>query len=314
VLEAEEHVVHSITVAAPPSVVYQAVADATRWPQVFGPTVHLEQEDLGGGTERLHLWATANGEVRNWTSLRELDPEALRVSFRQEKPSAPVLAMGGQWRITATGDGSLVELTHDYRAADGDDSGLEWIARAVDRNSEAELASMKAAVEARVARAELEFSFSVTVEVDRDGAGVYDFLYRSDLWPQRLPHVAALKLTEERPGIQLMEMDTVANDGTVHTTTSARVCFPGERIVYKQLATPKLLAVHTGRWEFEKCGDGVAVTSRHTVVLDSDAIGPVLGADTTIADAKVAVVAALSGNSRITLEHAKAFAESEKDG
>ena len=309
--ESNVHVVHSVTVDAPPSLVYDVVAEATRWPQVFGPTVHIEREDLGGGAERLHLWATANGEVRNWTSRRELDPRARRVDFRQEKPQHPVAAMGGQWRICDAGGGrTLVELTHDYRAVGDDPANLEWIGRAVDRNSDAELASIRTAVESWAERADLEFSFADSVQVDGQAAAVYEFLYRSDLWPQRLPHVAKLDLTEERPGVQLMEMDTIAKDGAVHTTTSARVCFPRELIVYKQLATPKLLAAHTGSWVIEPAADGgVTVTSHHTVVLNPEAIVAVLGAGTSTADARAAVRAALGGNSRITLEHAKAHAE-----
>ncbi|WP_425586060.1 hypothetical protein [Streptomyces thioluteus] len=38
---------------------------------------------------------------------------------------------------------SRVRLLHDYRAVDDDPAGLEWIDRAVDRNSGAELAALR---------------------------------------------------------------------------------------------------------------------------------------------------------------------------
>ncbi|MBC8091378.1 MAG: SRPBCC family protein, partial [Pseudonocardia sp.] len=78
------HVTHSVTVDAPADAVYALVADTASWPWTFGPTVHvqvLEPAPAGGGTERLRLWAFANGTVRTWTSRRVLDPVARDVRF-----------------------------------------------------------------------------------------------------------------------------------------------------------------------------------------------------------------------------------------
>ncbi len=104
-------------------------------------------------------------------------------------------------------------------------------------------------------------------------------------------------------------MDTVTPDGAAHTTASVRVCFPGTRIVHKQTRLPALMAAHTGEWRLTAVRGGVAVASAHTVVLREEAVPDVLGAGATVADARAYVREALSANSRITLERAKAFAE-----
>jgi len=56
-------------------------------------------------------------------------------------------------------------------------------------------------------------------------------------------------------------------------------------------------------------GAATTVTSEHTVLMNPDATERVLGAGTTLADAKAFVRKALGGNSMITLQHAKEFSE-----
>jgi aromatase len=90
------------------------------------------------------------------------------------------------------------------------------------------------------------------------------------------------------------------------------VCFSPERIIYKQTVTPRLLAAHTGSWTIELVGDGLVVTSHHSVLLRREAIAEVLGAETTVAQARTAVREAVGTNSRTTLEHAKSFVEASR--
>ncbi|MFC9975256.1 aromatase/cyclase [Spirillospora sp. NPDC127200] len=302
---------HRITVSAPAREVYDLIADVTRWPRIFPPTVHAEQLRLHGRQETIRLWATANGQVRTWTSRRRLDPDGLRVAFRQEAAPPPAASMGGQWIIEPLpgGAGSLVRLTHDFAALGDDPEGVEWISQAVDRNSEAELAALKGAAERDGSPDGLELSFTDSVRIDGDAAEVYEFVRAAELWPQRVPHVDRIVLTEEAPGLQLMEMDTRAADGSTHTTSSVRVCFPAERIVYKQLRTPALMKVHTGEWTFRQEGGTALVTSGHTVVIDPDAVHAVLGEQTSIEDARRLVRGALGRNSTATLECARAHVE-----
>ncbi|MEU1662852.1 aromatase/cyclase [Streptomyces sparsogenes] len=321
---------HGITVLAPARTVYGIIADVADWPQRFAPNVHVEHLERTPGAERIRIWATAGGAVKSWTSRRELDPDGLRVTFRQELSAPPVAAMGGEWIVTSHGDHvSRLELRHDFRAVDDDPAGVRWITSAVDRNSESELAAVKALAELGDRLGELEFSFEDTVFTTGDPALVYDYLYRADLWPERLPHVSRLDLKEEpaaqdtagrdgggggEPRVQVMAMDTRAADRSVHTTESVRVCFAPDRIVYKQTTMPALMTAHTGSWTITPAGDGVAVTSRHTVILNPEAVERVLGPGRTVADARTYLQRVLSANSITTLRHAREFAEATVRG
>jgi len=305
---------HVVEVDAPVERVWRLIADATEWPLFFPPSVHVERsllERSAGGveTERLAIWATANGEVKHWTSRRRLDPAARAITFRQERSVAPVASMGGEWTFEELPGGrTRVLLQHDFRAVDDDPEGLAWIERAVDTNSTAELAGL-ARLAVRAGSDELRLDFEDAVQVTGSAQDVYDFLDAARLWPQRLGHVAAVELIETVPGQQVLRMDTRAVDGSVHTTESVRICTPVERIVYKQTKVPALMTAHTGRWAVITDGDVVRASSQHTVLLNPDAVTAVLGPDATIDTAREFVHRALSTNSMLTLTHAKRFAE-----
>lgn len=303
-------VTHETRIAAPAEQVYRIVADITRWPIHFPPTIHAEQRERTGDEETIQLWATAENRLRTWHSRRRLDAVRRCVEFEQTRPHHPVAAMGGVWRIEDDGEGgSVALLDHHYRAADDTPTDLERITQAVDTNSTAELASIKRAAERPHGDA-LLFSFEDTETINGPAAEVYDFLNDLISWPERLPHVHRIELREEEPGFQYMEMDTKSPDGSVHTTTSWRVCERPRRIVYKQLTRPAVLAGHTGEWHLESPDEGpVRVTSVHTVLVDPQAAArlPSPPADTDAL--KAAVRASLGANSRATLTHAKAFVE-----
>lgn len=303
---------HTVTVDVPAAKIYQLLADVTNWPRVFPPTIHVEQVEHTGSTERIRIWATANGEVKTWTSRRDLDPEQLRIEFRQEVTQPPVASMGGTWIVEpVSASSSLVRLLHDYRAIDDDPEKLAWLDRAVDTNSRTELAALKANVET-VADAEgrLEFTFEDSVRIDGSAADVYDFISEAAKWESRLPHVARVALTENDPGLQVLEMDTRLKDGSTHTTKSVRVCFANDHIVYKQITLPALMTLHTGRWQFTEDGGHVTATSQHTVSINEANIASILGPDADVAQARAFVRNALGTNSLATLNHAKEYAES----
>ncbi|MGW4564616.1 aromatase/cyclase [Streptomyces sp. NPDC004561] len=306
-------VAHEITVSAPADVVYRLLAEVANWPRIFPPTIHVDHVERGEREERIRIWATANGEAKNWTSHRTLDPGARRITFRQEVSTPPVAAMSGTWIIeTLSPDRSRVRLLHDYRAVDDDPAGLAWIDEAVDRNSRSELAALKENVEQAYAAEDLTFSFEDTVLVEGSAKDVYDFVDEAHLWAERLPHVATVRLTEDTPGLQTLEMDTRAKDGSTHTTKSYRVTFPHHRIAYKQVTLPALMTLHTGVWTFTETPEGTAATSQHTVTLNTANIERILGPDATVADARAYVHSALSTNSLATLGHAKAYAENHR--
>lgn len=308
------HTEHATRITAPPDAVYRIVADVTSWPVHFPPTVHAVRLSGDDRAERIRLWALANGAPRTWVSERTLDPAARTVEFRQAEPSAPVAEMLGTWRIVPNGDGgSHVVLVHDYAAVDDDPEALALIDRAVETNSEAELGALKRAAETDAAGLLLEFSDGEVVHGPLDAA--YDFVNECDRWPERLPHVLRVALTEDEPGLQFMEMDTRSPDGSAHTTASGRVCVPGERIVYKQTTKPPVMRTHNGEWLFEPAGDGaVRVTSRHTVVIDPEALkGPAAGG-MDLPAVRQKIRETLGANSKATLRAAKRYAENERSG
>ncbi|MFF8971313.1 aromatase/cyclase [Streptomyces sp. NPDC014995] len=304
---------HEITVDAPATAVYRLIAEVENWPRIFPPTIYVDHVERGVDEERIRIWATANGEAKNWTSRRTLDPRELRITFRQEVSSPPVAAMGGTWIVEPLSDSaSRVRLLHDYRAVDDDPESLKWIDEAVDRNSRSELAALKQNVELAHASEEITFSFEDTVQIQGQAKDVYDFVNEAGLWAERLPHVASVRLEEDTPGLQTLEMDTRAKDGSTHTTKSYRVTFPHHRIAYKQVTLPALMTLHTGYWTFTENERGVAASSQHTVVLNTDNIARVLGPEASVADAREYVRNALSTNSRATLGHAKDYAENKR--
>lgn len=314
---AHREVEHQITIEAPATEIYRLIADVENWPRLFPPTVYVEHIERSGDSERIRIWATANGEVKRWVSRRVLDPVERRIEFRQEVSAPPVAEMGGSWLVEEADDtSSLVRLLHYYRAVDDDPEHLNWIEQAVDRNSHSELEALKANIEIAATRGdEVAFSFEDTITFDAEAKDAYDFLNEADRWQERLPHVARVVLEEEAAGLQLLEMDTRTKDGATHTTKSVRVCFPYHKIVYKQITLPALLKLHTGYWlvsTHQDSGNGLSVTSQHSVVIDEANIREVLGPDAGVAEARAFVKSALSANSKATLGHTKEYAEARR--
>lgn len=299
---------HHATIGANPERVYRIIAEVTQWPRIFGPTVHARVLESTGTAERIQLWATANGQVKTWVSARERDEENLRIRFSQEVSQHPVASMSGEWILRPTPEGgTAVELTHEFTAVGDEPEHVRWISTAVENNSTAELAALRRAAELPDDSLLLEFTDEVLVRAT--AAEVYQFLYEAAQWPQRLPHVARLELTEDAPGIQVMSMDTRTPDGSSHTTESIRVGFPDSLIVYKQTTVPALMTAHTGFWRLDERPDGVVAVAGHTVVIKPEAIEAVLGAGKTVADARDYIRRALGANSSTTLRAARDHVE-----
>lgn len=292
---------HSKVVRAAVDEVYRLIADVSLWPVIFEPTVHVEHLDRSLYSERFQLWALVASQLQTWVSKREFDPVEHRITFRQERSHPPVASMGGTWSFHPLGAGQTkVELHHEFSVTDP--GALDGMRSAVDQNSSKELDALARVAELGSRVGQLTDDFSDTVFL-RDGslADAYDFVYRCDLWPDRLPHVARVNLTEDEPGTQYLEMDTVTADGSAHTTRSVRVCVPNSSIAYKQLQLPGILLGHSGRWAFTQVDQGVQVTAAHAVLIDPQAARAALGNDSTLAQARTYVRSALGGNGRATL-------------
>lgn len=307
----EREAEHEIVVEAPAAEVYRLLAEVRNWPLLFPPSVYVDRIEGDDSEERIRIWATANGEPKNWTSRRILDRAGLRITFWQEVSAPPVAEMRGTWVIEPQSERrTRLRLLHTFRAIDDDPEGLAWIERAVDENSSAELPGLKAAVELATSTAELTLSFTDSVRIAGAAKDAYDFVNEADRWSERLPHVPSIHLTEPAPGLQVMRMETLTKDGSTHVTESVRVCFPHRKIAYKQTTLPALMSLHTGYWEFDENSDGTTTaTSQHTVIINTENIAKVLGPDAGVPEARAFVRDALGTNSRTTLTHAKDYAE-----
>ncbi|MFJ5270764.1 aromatase/cyclase [Streptomyces sp. NPDC088358] len=321
-------VAHEINVAVPADTVHRLIAEVGNWPRIFPSVIHVAHETAPEGEERLRIWATAptaearpstedgpsaKGGPRSRPLRRIVEPAALRVNFQHLVTEEHVAGIGGAWLVEPLGENaSRVRLLHEFRAEGDIPEALDRIDAEVDRSARAELAALKENAEREAADAGLTFSFEDTVLVDGSAKDVYAFVNEAHLWPERLPHVATVRLEEDTPGLQTLEMDTRAKDGSVHTTKSYRVTFPHHRIAYKQVTLPALMTLHTGQWTFTDTDEGVTATSQHTVTLNTDNIHTILGPQATVTDARTYVHTALSTNSRATLTHAKAHAEGRR--
>jgi aromatase len=295
---------HVITVPAPADTVYDLIADAERWPAIFTPTVHVAYLPPGpDGEQRLRIWAFAGTDVKCWVSHRTLDKTARRISFHQTEPAAPVAAMRGEWTITPSGEGARVVFRHWFCAQGDDEAILDKIEEVVDRNTRAELASLRDAA----GRGHLLVDFEDEVAVGAAQEKVFRFLARAEQWPELIPHVARVELTEDAADIQVLQMDTAESTGgaDIHTTTSVRVLLAPDTIVYKQITLPPFLTAHVGSWHVRDDGTTVA---RHTVVLKEEAITAMLGPDATVDQAGALVRRSIGGNSAATLLRARELA------
>ncbi|MCX4906883.1 aromatase/cyclase [Streptomyces sp. NBC_00878] len=300
---------HTWTTDAPADVLYALVADVTRWPAIFEPTVHVRHIERSARSERFEIWAVMNGEVAHWTSHRVRDADRHCVTFRQEHARPPVTSMSGSWlfRELPTGKTEIV-LRHRFTVEDDDPSAVSAVSAALDRNSARELAALTQVAGAGHPVDELVFAFTDTIELTGTAAEAYSFVAHAERWPDLLPHVARVRLTENEQRVQDLEMETVTADGARHTTRSSRICRPGQWIAYKQQITPRLLSGHSGEWTFTDgpSGSGAVATARHVVAIAPGAVAEVLGAHASLADARAYVREALGRNSRTTLEHSAA--------
>lgn len=304
-------------VDAPAGVLYGLIADALRWPVFLPPTVHVEQLEFDGESERLRMWVTANDEIRSWTTRRVLDPVAHRVDFRQEVLPRPVTSMGGSWSVEPRGpERSLVTLRNDFSVDGNARADVDWVRRATTANSRAALANLRGLAERWRRLDDLVLSFEDTTRVDAPVEPVYDFLHRFGDRPDAVPGATGIDIAEQAPGVQLMTVRLNGADGTARTTESVRIGFPhAGRIVYKDVRDseqPALLAAHAGEWsvEPEPWGTGVTVVARHHAVLDEDGVRERYGdgAD-AVRLAREALRARLARESAAALRLAKEHAE-----
>ncbi|NYI04190.1 aromatase/cyclase [Allostreptomyces psammosilenae] len=305
---------HSEVITARASDLYGIIADVTRWPVLFGPTVHTDHIERTPSVERFHLWALLDGNVLNWTTRRTHDPERLVVTYAQAHSRPPFRTMTGEWRFRPLdGERSEVVLTHRFVPLEDTPEIREQITRTLDRNSTVELARLRGVAELGHSADELVFSFEEALSgIAGSAADAYAFVAEAEAWPERLPRVTKAVLRDYREGIENLELETVADDGSTTATSAVRVLFPGERIAFKHITVPKPLLGHSGLWTFSDVpaeqGGGSTISVRHTVSVNPATIGEVLGAGATLEDARRHAREILGAQCRATMERAAAHA------
>ncbi|WP_328436319.1 aromatase/cyclase [Streptomyces sp. NBC_00457] len=309
--ELADKTAHTVHVSAPAGVVYALITDAAKWPLYFSPVIHVEQLEFDGERGWLRMWSLMNGQLKSWTSWRHLDPVERRVEFRQELPASPFNSLGGTLNVRSQGPHrSELELRYDFSVTGDRPDDVAWAQRATGANSRAQLADVKAFAERWTRLDELVLSFEDSVRIHGPAELVYDFLYRAEAWPQLVPHVTRVDLTEDAPGVQRMQVKTLTESGA-HSADSVRICFPhAGRIIYKETAASPLLKAHTGEWSVVPDETGVTVLAQHSVVLREENIAAVLGEDAGLAHARWHVRQALGQNCLALLTLAKQHAES----
>ncbi|GAA1364802.1 SRPBCC family protein [Catellatospora chokoriensis] len=290
-------------IAAPAAVAFEIINDLRHWPQFFPDGVHAEPDADGAN---VRWWALDGDAVRQWSTTRTVDRAGLRVVTEQRDCAAPLVSVRTEWAFAPQGEQACeAELTVTVTAVPGD-AGADAAAAQLE-GAEEIVSRVKGLAERWDELEQLVISFEDPLFIAGQPQQVYEFLYAADKWPERVPHVTALSMTEDQPGVQFFDMDTVTPEGRAHTTRSVRVCLP-HKIIYKQIGLPKLLDAHTGHWHFVETPEGVTVHARHTATIKPSALN-LLGDDTTVADARRYLRRVLSTNSLQTLRHAQAYAE-----
>ncbi len=300
----------SIVAKASADVAFELVEDIVRWPQFFSHVVHIERTPVGRHDDLVDIWALRGEDmVHHWKARRTVDRSTMTITTTRESAEPPFIDFGAAWTFEALAtDEVRITLRHDYTLRPDTRATPADVAKEMEKHAARQLEELKSAAERIDELRHLVVDFEDPLFVCGEVEDAYEVLYRCDLWPERLSHVARLELTESTPNIQFFDMDTTTSDGRPHTTRSVRVCLPYGLIVYKQIKTPPLLEVHTGHWRFTPTSEGLIVGARHTVTINPARLS-LLGPDTTIQDARRYLRRVLSANSMTNLRLAKTFAE-----
>ncbi|MFJ2865816.1 SRPBCC family protein [Kitasatospora sp. NPDC087314] len=264
---------HRAEVAAPPEALYRLVAEVDEATRVFASTLHVEhlERSEDGTDELIRIWGNGGVKARSWTSRRRLDEGALRLRFGQERPREPIAEMSGEWLFDPLpGGGTLVRLTHAYRAIDDDPAALREIDDLVERTSAAQLAALGDAAEREAAHPGLRVQVQQSVAVAAPAAAVYRLLHDVADWPLLLPRLAEVRAVESpgSDGVRTVTARAKGPDGAERTEEWAQVCLPGRMIAFKRLSPDPCTSTHTGYWEVApRAGGGTTLTGRHVFTL-----------------------------------------------
>lgn len=266
----DEHMKHSIAINAPARTVQTIISEALNWPIFFAPTIACEQTALDADQEELNLWAR-KGEldtVVSWRSIRRLDSDKRRISFRQQEPKPPLTELSGGWIIHEV-DESTTELSLTHRIEATDDEVLRVSEAATDYNSVAELEAVKTLAETygsalgdHIVRTHDEVWISASA--DR----VFSALWDVAEWPRMLDHVDKVTVHSASENQHRFSMELGGNAAQEHTVESVRVARPGQWLAFKQIQTPKGVFGHAGTWTIDERDGKSRVVVEHQALLE----------------------------------------------
>lgn len=261
--------VQAISVNAPAAVVFDLIADVDQLKRIFTPVIHTAYLERGESADRVERWSWERqlDAVRSWRARRELDREAGRIRFRHENPNPPMREVAGEWSFTPSGDTTQIELRHEF-TVDPAHPDAEQASAMLDRGAGMQLGRLKHVAESLSSIAGLEVSYEVQLVIDEPIEDVYNYFYEADRWPERIPHCLSASRKEDVPLQQVVVMDVQVPSGAIHTTKQARVCFPNEKIMWRQLeGLPPLDDMLYGYMKFTQTPEGVLVRTGQTELL-----------------------------------------------
>jgi len=161
---------HKVRIAAPPKRVFQLVANIDGWPKLFESLVAVQRLGFEGTGERVRFWKRVDGELRGWTSVRELNPKRLQVRFRHVDVPKPLASMGGMWLVVPKGNDSVIALDHYYRVSGDNPAAANRIERDIAANNAAMLTTLRHTAEFDGGMADLLEFYSDRVSAEGDSS------------------------------------------------------------------------------------------------------------------------------------------------
>ncbi|MDB6171166.1 MAG: cyclase/dehydrase [Chthoniobacteraceae bacterium] len=107
------HTGTSILIRASREAIFDAVSDLSRWPELLPHYRYVRTLGKEGGREIVRMAATRDGIPISWVSAYEADRAALELRF--EHLRAWTKGMKVVWTLTATPEGTRVEIIHDMK-------------------------------------------------------------------------------------------------------------------------------------------------------------------------------------------------------
>lgn len=156
----------TVKVAAPPTRVFELLADIEGWPSVFDSVAAVERLGFDRGGERFRIVESTGN---TWVSVRETNAKRLQVRYRRTDPPAPLESMAGLWRVETKVTGVVVALDHYFRVADDSPETAAVAARRIAAIGTEMLGSLRRAADSGGA-ADLLTSCSDSVAPEREAS------------------------------------------------------------------------------------------------------------------------------------------------